>query len=88
MRGGVAKPWRKELHNLGLEPLFVDVTTPDVRTLGICVVRVIVPGLVPNFAVGDIHLGREIIQTEPVLLGHTTEATQVSKLNLNPLPHC
>lgn len=76
------------LQNMGLEPIVVDVTSPDVRTLKISVVRVIVPGLVPNFAVGDIHLGKGTIQYEPVLLGQRETPTPIDQINYNPLPHC
>lgn len=72
----------------GLEPIIVDLTTKDVDSLGVKVVRVIVPGLIPNFAIGDIHLGKQALQNEPVLLGHQSKATPLAKLNLNPLPHC
>lgn len=37
----------ERLANLGYEALAVNVTTPDVETLGFCVVRVLVPGLQP-----------------------------------------
>ncbi|MDO4909883.1 MAG: YcaO-like family protein [Corynebacterium sp.] len=78
----------KKLTDLGLRPVFVDVTTPDVRALGIFVVRAIVPGLVPNFAVADLHLGKGTLQFEPVVLGQATNPTAFEDLNINPLPHC
>ena len=71
-----------------LEPIMVDITSPDVRSVRISVVRVIVPGLVPNFAIGDLHLGKGAIQREPVLLGHALTPTGVEQINRNPLPHC
>ncbi len=76
------------LDSMSLEPIMVDVTSPDVQSLQISVIRVLVPGLVPNFAVGDLHLGKQAIQYEPVLLGHQPEPTPLNQLNINPLPHC
>ncbi|MDO4411676.1 YcaO-like family protein [Cutibacterium sp.] len=78
----------KILDSMSLEPVMIDVTSPDVQTLQISVIRVIVPGLVPNFAVGDLHLGNHVIQNEPVLLGYQKEPTSLDKLNVYPLPHC
>ncbi|WP_129587643.1 YcaO-like family protein [Actinomyces minihominis] len=76
------------LRKLGLEPIVVDVTSADVRALGVEVLRVLVPGLVPNFAVGDMHLGGGVIQREPVVLGLAEAPTNVDSLNYFPLPHC
>ena len=76
------------LEDMHLEPIMVDITSPDVRSVRISVVRVIVPGLVPNFAIGDLHLGKGAIQREPVLLGHALTPTGVEQINRNPLPHC
>jgi ribosomal protein S12 methylthiotransferase accessory factor len=41
----------------GFRPVSVDVTTPDVRAAGLCVVRVVVPGLYSNAAAGLPFLG-------------------------------
>lgn len=77
-----------KLQEMGLEPITVDITSPDVRSLQISVIRVVVPGLVPNFAAGDLHLGRMAIQYEPVLLGQQSVPTRIDEINRNPLPHC
>lgn len=78
----------EKLENMSLEPVMIDVTSPDVKALQISVVRAVVPGLLPNFAVGDLHLGGQVLQWEPVLLGYQSEPTPLEELNLNPLPHC
>lgn len=76
------------IRNFKIEPIVVDVTTRDVASLGIHVTRVIAPGLVPNFAVGNIHLGKNVLQSEPVVLGHQNYPTKLNNINFNPLPHC
>jgi ribosomal protein S12 methylthiotransferase accessory factor len=69
----------------GLEPVVVDLTTPDVATLGLTVVRVVVPGLNPLF-MGHRNraLGGERLRTVPQLLGHRGLAPGEPD---NPYPH-
>lgn len=45
------------LHAAGLRAISVDLTTPDVRAAGLCVVRVVVPGLYGNAAAAFPYLG-------------------------------
>ncbi|NMX04457.1 YcaO-like family protein [Mobiluncus mulieris] len=75
------------LRSRGYEAISVDVTTPDVRMCGWKVVRVLVPGLVPNFAAGQIMLGHSRIQRAYYDLGLLKQPQNLSELNYFPLPH-
>ena len=48
---------------------YVDVTTADVARTGYRVVRVVVPGLIPNWPAGFPFLGKRRVQDIPVQLG-------------------
>lgn len=71
----------------GLEAYFVDITTSDVRLSGLHVVRVIIPGLVPNFPAAFPFLGKEAIQRYAVDMGWADTLPTEQDLNLFPLPH-
>ena len=71
----------------GYAPIVVDVTSPDMRTMGVRVVKTIEPGLVPNFPAAHPHLGRERIQTEYARLGILPVAQSPEQLHYFPLPH-
>jgi len=61
-----------ELARCGLEPVVCDLTTPDVRALGLSVVRVVVPGLHPLFMGYRARaLGGRRLYTVPQVLGST-----------------
>ena len=48
---------RRAVEAQGYEILYVDVTTPDVALTGMRVVRVLIPGLAPNFPTAFLPLG-------------------------------
>jgi ribosomal protein S12 methylthiotransferase accessory factor len=75
------------LEQRGFEIFVVDVTTADVAATGMKVVRVIVPGLVPNFPAAFPFLGRRRIQDEAVALGWREAPLAEGALNQFPLPH-
>ncbi len=71
---------------LGLEVLYVDVTTPDVEEIGFKVVKVIMPELQPLYLDEAFrYLGGERLYTVPKTLGYRRRATAVDELN--PVPH-
>lgn len=76
---------RLEAH--GYDTICVDVTTPDIRMCGGRVVRVLVPGLVPNFAAGHITLGHRRIQDAYFKMGLLDSPQEFADLNYFPLPH-
>jgi ribosomal protein S12 methylthiotransferase accessory factor len=75
------------LEEVGLEALVVDITTPDVREVGLQVVRVLVPGLVPmhgnhNFP----YLGVERLYSVPEKLGWASNGWVDTGVNRDPHP--
>lgn len=79
--------YSKPLEALGYEIFYTEVTTPDVALTGMRVVRVVVPGLVPNFPAGFPFLGRNKIQEVAVELGWRSTPLAERELNYFPMPH-
>jgi len=73
------------LHSAGVEPYLVEITTPDIRTLGFRVVRTLASGLVPiYFGYGQEPLGTRRLFEVPEKLGYSGQRTEDT---LNPCPH-
>jgi len=68
----------------GFDPLIVDITTKEIRGLGLLVTRAIIPGLHPiNAEYKNRYLGGKRLYTVPTLLGYERK-----NLNeMNPMPH-
>ncbi len=75
------------LQAAGLRAVSVDVTTSDVRAAGLCVVRVIVPGLYGNPPAAFPYLGGTRLYTVPHLLGLSERRLTVDDLYPYPIPH-
>lgn len=74
-----------EVARHGLEPIACDLTSPEVRALGLSVVRVVVPGLHPLFmGYRSRALGGQRLYTVPQLLGHPPLGRTEPD---NPYPH-
>lgn len=76
----------KEIRKHGFDIFYRDLTTCDIRDAGFCVVRVIVPGLIPLH--GDHRypfLGGQRIYDVPVKLGFMSSCCE-SDINLYPHP--
>lgn len=71
----------------GLRAYSAEVTTPDVASCGLSVVRVIVPGLVPNAPAAFPYLGCPRLYTEPARLGWSDRPLEEDELVRTPLPH-
>src|SRR5690606_18569852 len=69
------------------EVIVVDISTGDVGSTGMRVVRVIVPGTVGNAPAAFPFLGNEKVQQLAVELGWRTTPLAEDELNLFPLPH-
>lgn len=65
---------------LGMTPIVVDLTTEDVFSEGLCAVRTLVPGCLPNHAASMPYLGSERLKAALVKAG-AREPRQL------PLPH-
>jgi ribosomal protein S12 methylthiotransferase accessory factor len=77
----------RQLSQSGRDVLVADITTPDVKTLGMRVVKVIIPGALdisgnPQYA----QLGAERLYRVPVDLGLLTERRSSERMNLLPVP--
>jgi len=79
--------YRERLERHGLEVFYADLTTTDVAATGMSVVRVIVPGLVPNTPAAFQPFGRGRVQQAAVELGWRDRPLEEDALNTFPLPH-
>lgn len=71
----------------GMDVLCVDVTTPDIAEVGLWVVRVIVPGLLPNGTAGLPFLGGSRLYDVPVANGWRSDRLSEEGVYREPLPH-
>lgn len=79
--------YRQRIERRGFEILFVELTTPDVALTGLRVVRVLIPGLAPNFPAAFPTVGGGRVQETAVRLGWRTEPLSEDELNYWPIPH-
>lgn len=79
--------YRRIIEEKGYEIIVVNITTPDIRSAGIEVVRVIIPGLVPNFSAAFPALGLDRLREDPVKLGIFKSKLDITQMNWYPLPH-
>lgn len=79
--------YRQRVEALGLEVIVVDITSPDVASTGLRVVRVIVPGTVGNAPAAFPFLGLGRVQELAVELGWRSTPLPEADLNYFPLPH-
>jgi ribosomal protein S12 methylthiotransferase accessory factor len=79
--------YRNLVERHGYEIFYADLTTPDVALCGMHVVRVMIPGLAPNFPAAFPALGRERIQRHAVKLGWRDTPRTEQELNYFPLPY-
>lgn len=71
----------------GWSPIVIDLTTADIAAAGLSVVRVVVPGLIPNSPAGIPHLGTDRLRHESYERGWTTAPLAESELLRFPMPH-
>lgn len=85
-----ASTWKDLVQRLAernLEAFYVDLTTPDVRDVGLSVTRVLVPGLVPNAPTAFPYLGPSRQYSIPYELGWCEHPLTEASINRRPLPH-
>jgi ribosomal protein S12 methylthiotransferase accessory factor len=82
-----AATYRKAVEDAGREVIVVDLTTRDVASTGMSVVRVLVPGTIGNAPAAFPFLGRRRVQELAVELGWRDSALGEDALNYFPLPH-
>jgi len=78
--------YRKRLESQGFEIFWFDLTPPDLALVGLTVVRVIIPGLVPHFPAAFPAVGNKRVQRMAVTLGWRSKPLAEEKLNYLPLP--
>ena len=77
----------RRLAELDLEVIAVDLTTIDVDGLGLKVVKILVPGILPiDFGMQWLHLGGRRLYEAPVRMGYRQTKTQPHELNIYPHP--
>jgi ribosomal protein S12 methylthiotransferase accessory factor len=79
--------FRRAVEARGYEIFYADTTTPDVARTGMRVVRVLIPGLVPNFAAAFPFQGRGALRRAAVELGWRREALGEDAINVFPMAH-
>ncbi|WP_156759100.1 YcaO-like family protein [Microbacterium karelineae] len=79
--------YRARLEAAGHEVIVVDITSPDVASTGMAVVRAIVPGTVGNAPAAFPFLGGRRVQDLAVELGWRETALAEDELNHFPVPH-
>lgn len=79
--------YRGALEAAGHEVIVVDITSPDIASTGMAVVRTIVPGTVGNAPAAFPFLGGGRVQQLAVELGWRDTPLREEELNLFPLPH-
>ncbi len=73
------------LADRNLEAIVVDVTRPEVAETGLCVVRVMIPGMTPlTFGAGYVCAAGRRLTEVPRALGY---GVPDGKVRLNPVPH-
>lgn len=71
----------------GLNPHYVDITTPDVAVCGLRAVRVIVPGLIGNAPAAYPPLASHRVRSMGVTLGWRTTLLSREDFNTRPMPY-
>ncbi len=79
--------YRQRIEARGYELFYCDITLPDIALTGLRVVRVIIPGLVPNVPAAFPPLGRERIRHMAVQRGWYVSPLPEAELNYVPMPH-
>jgi ribosomal protein S12 methylthiotransferase accessory factor len=80
------RAYRARLEAQGFELFWFDLTPPDLKIAGITVVRVIIPGLIPNFPAAFPAVGNGRVQQIPVEMKWRVTPLPENALNYMPLP--
>ncbi|WP_370894668.1 YcaO-like family protein [Janibacter sp. GXQ6167] len=79
--------YQQAIEAAGYEVIVVDITTPDVASTGLSVVRAIVPGTIGNAPAAFPFLGRDAVSDLALRLGWRDAPLAEADINLFPLPH-
>lgn len=86
-RGDLRSTYLRRLQEQGIEAFSVDVTTPDVASVGLSVVRVVAPGLYGNAPAAFPTLAGRRLYEDPVRLGLCEQPLEEDELVMAPIPH-
>lgn len=84
---GSRQNYQRVVEDKGYEIFYADLTTRDVAQTDMRVVRVLIPGLVANFAAGFPFLGKGRISTAAVDLGWRSAPLAGHEVNVFPMAH-
>ena len=87
IRDGSRRTYQEAVESRGYQIYFAGLTTPDVALTGMRVVRVLVPGLVPNFAAAFPYQGHGVLRTAAVRLGWRDAPVAEEAINIFPMAH-
>jgi ribosomal protein S12 methylthiotransferase accessory factor len=87
MPDGSLRGYRQAIESRGFEIFYADLTTRDVASTGLRVVRVLVPGLIGNFTAAFPYQGKGRLREAAVELGWRSAPIAEADINLFPLPH-
>jgi ribosomal protein S12 methylthiotransferase accessory factor len=76
----------KTLHDMNHRVIYVDITPPDIRRLGLKAVKVLITGFQPIFFKEGYARYSQRLLTVPSRLGYNKRSYDISKLNLAPHP--
>jgi ribosomal protein S12 methylthiotransferase accessory factor len=79
--------YTQAIESKGFEIFYADLTTRDVASAGMRVVRVFVPGLIGNFSAAFPYQGKGRLRAAAVELGWRPTPIAEEEINTFPLPH-
>ena len=81
------KTYLEIVRNRGKRVIVVDITSPDVASCGLKVIRTLVPGTVGNTPAAFPYLGNGVVVNEAVTLGWREKPLDEECINNFPMPH-
>ncbi|MCI5825863.1 MAG: YcaO-like family protein [Arcanobacterium sp.] len=87
MPGGALGDYVDRVHKRGMRIITVNITSNDVASCGLQVIRTLIPGTVGNTPAAFPYLGNGVVTNEAVKLGWYGEPKAECALNLFPMPH-
>ena len=79
--------YRRRIETHGFEIFYADITSPDIALTPYKVVRVIIPGLIPNMPAAFPAVGGRRVFDLPVRMGWRETPLDEASLNYFPMPH-
>lgn len=77
----------ERIHTRGMRIITVDITSRDVASCGLHVIRTLIPGTIGNTPAAFPYLGRNMVAEEAVRLGWVDLPKSEGDMNRFPMPH-